>query len=352
MLNFAFSRPARRDLLIALVACAGLIVIFISIDFLEALFEFTREHEDWELDEFLATVPAAALVACWFAFRRWRESNGLNRRLSEALSELEALTQREREIQGELRQSHKMAALGQLAGGIAHEINNTLQPIFTLAELCSEQEDLTDKNRERMKQILSAAGRGREISQKTLMFAGSDENRSDENGGEPLDLSAALPEMMDFVTDATLSSVKLKSEVLVDTAPARISRTELTQVLTNLINNATDATEQKGTVTVSLNRATPAAVGAAGLGAGCSGMWSVTVSDDGVGMSDTVRERALDPFFSTKPPGVGTGLGLSVVRGIVEKNWGGKITVESEPGVGTTVRILIPDAPVTEGAQS
>lgn len=325
-------RAAKTDALIAFFAFAVIVVVLISVDFFEFVFHLTRAHENWEIDEFFAAIPAAAATMAWFAYRRWRQSV----RLAE---ELKGALERRHRMEIDLREAQRIAALGQLAGGLAHEINNTLQPVFALAGLCLDQTDLPEQTRRRIEKIIAAAERGREISRKALLYSAEEDETAD-----PIRLSETLSEIVAFLDETTVASVQIDAAIVRSPATARVQPTELMQVLTNLIGNAADAMESKGIVRVACEYET-AATGASGTGTPDSHNFArITIADEGSGMSEDVRKRAFDPFFSTKRPGTGTGLGLSVVYGIVEK-WGGEVRIESKEGAGTVIHILVPVDP-------
>lgn len=325
-------RAARRDALVAIAGFAVIIVTLIHVDFFEFIYYLTRDHENWEVDEFFAAVPAAAVALAWFAYRRWRQSIRLTERLKASFA-------RREKMEAELRDAQRVAALGQLAGGLAHEINNTLQPVFALAGLCLDQKDLSSQTRQRIERIVAAAERGRDISRKALLYS----SRPDEDA-EPIGISTALSEIVAFLDETTTGSVRIEAAIEESSATARVQTTELMQVLTNLIGNAADAMNSTGVVRVECEyMGDVAGVSAAG-GAAAQRFARITVADEGTGMSEDVRKRAFDPFFSTKRPGTGTGLGLSVVHGIVEK-WGGELRIESEEGAGSAIHILLPVDP-------
>lgn len=322
-------RAARRDAVIAIVGFATIVVTLIFVDFFEFIFHLTRDHEDWEVDEFFAAIPAAAASMAWFAYRRWRQSI----RLTEALK---AAFARRQKMESELRDTQRVAALGQLAGGLAHEINNTLQPVFALAGLCLDQKDLSDRTRHRIERIVAAAERGRDISRKALLYT----SQLDDNA-EPIKLSDAISEIVAFLDETTTASVRIDAEIEQSVATARVQPTELMQVLTNLIGNAADAMETKGVIRIACQYEV-ADGGTSDIESPDSRNFArISVTDEGTGMSEEVRKRVFDPFFSTKRPGTGTGLGLSVVYGIVEK-WGGELRVDSKEGVGSAIHVLVP----------
>jgi signal transduction histidine kinase len=325
-------RAAWRDALIAIVGFTLIVVVLISVDFFEFIYYLTRDHENWEIDEFFAAIPAAAATLAWFAYRRWRQYARLT-------AELKAAFSRRQRMEDELRDAQRVAALGQLAGGLAHEINNTLQPVFALAGLCLDQKDLSDQTRKRIERIIGAAERGRDISRKALLYTSKQYGNSD-----PIALSDTLSEIVAFLDETTAATLHIDTAIVESPATARVETTELMQVLTNLVGNAADAMESKGRIQVTCEYVT-SNDDPVGIDDSDSQRFArISVADEGTGMSDDVKKRVFDPFFSTKRPGTGTGLGLSVVYGIVER-WGGEVRVESKEGAGSVVHILVPIDP-------
>lgn len=226
-------------------------------------------------------------------------------------------------------QRQKMEALGRLAGGIAHEINNLLQPVITLSNLNLASADLPPPVREDFADILSAGRQCRDVVGAILAFA-----RKDGTATQPLVLGDAVCRALGFARGVLPRTVQIESRIGDRESLAMIGATELTQVMMNLLTNAADAMGWTGTVTVTLDRL-PAEEPAG------PGRFHLTVGDQGCGMDERVRQRLFEPFFTTKPQGKGTGLGLAVVHGIV-RGWRGAISVSSAVGKGTTFEITIP----------
>jgi signal transduction histidine kinase len=330
------SSTERRDAIIAVLMIVFGVVLLASIDFVELLFTKTRDFEHLELDELIAAIPAALLATAWFAYRRWREAHALNIHLQLMVQKLNAAINQRQAAERELHEVQKMAAVGHLAGGLAHEINNVLQPILTLSELTAEQSELTAEVRTRIEKIQLAANRGRDITRKVLTFAGASDEET-----ETVVFSEALQECVDLLDETLLSSVDIHTEISADRGLASINRTELAQMITNLVSNAAAAMDNKGRITIRSEIAdvNPDLNAVGKLAAGS--YFRVSVTDTGPGMTEDIRTRAFDPFFSTKKPGIGTGLGLSVVFGIIE-SWGGHISLNSQPENGTTVLFHVP----------
>jgi len=231
----------------------------------------------------------------------------------------------ERLREAQERQHQKLEALGQLAGGIAHEINNLLQPILTLGNLNLKRADLPSSIHEDFTDILSSARQCRDVVHAVLAFA-----RKESAPSEPVRLDTAVESTLTFAQGVLPPSIQVRGHINGGSAVAMVGRTELTQVLMNLLTNAMDAMEGTGLITVTLEN-----------GQKDDRSCRLTVCDQGCGMDEPLQQRIFEPFFTTKPQGKGTGLGLSVVHGIV-RSWGGSIAVHSAKGQGTRVEIVIP----------
>jgi PAS domain S-box-containing protein len=270
-----------------------------------------------------------------------REMNEtLERRVAERTSDLKAALER---LQAEvadrlraeeaLRQAQKMEAVGQLTGGIAHDFNNLLTPIMGGLEIISSR--LTDERLKRLARTgLDAAQRGAKLTGQLLAFS-----RIQRISMAPILVNQVVHNMKDLLRHAIGSEVHV--DLVLDPAVgnAMCDANQLENALLNLALNARDAMPSGGTITLRTSRVSVER--AADLEAG--DYVQLMVTDTGAGMPPDVLARATEPFFSTKPTGKGTGLGLAQVYGIARQS-GGALRIESMPGQGTTVRILLPEA--------
>ena len=325
-----------RDLIFGAVACVVLVYFFARIELVELVFDWTRQHEAWDLDEILAGVPALAVVAAWFAVRRRREAVQLSLRLEHNVAQLQEEIRRRRELQEQLREAYKVAAVGTVAGGLGHELNDVLQPIVTLSQLHAERPETPAEVRTGMRHIQDAAERGREIVKHSLSFT----------TGGTRDTEEVVPArwLAGFVArtrESMAGEVTIATRFSSDAGSVRVNSGELEHVMENLLSNAVEAMEQRGTVTVVLDTCTLDAEAALAHGLTVGDFFRVAVTDEGYGMADEVRRHVFDPFFTTKGGGDGTGLGLAVVYRLV-RGWEGNISVHSEPGAGATFSVLIP----------
>ena len=238
----------------------------------------------------------------------------------------------------ELQRRHRLQALGQLAGGVAHEINNLLQPILSYAELA--QNEIASQHEtaaRRLGKVIYSAEQARDIVRNVLRFS-----RSDSPTLSTLPLAATITEAVAFVRDLLPATVTITARGLDDALGyGHINAVEMTQIMTNLLSNAAQAMVGRGEIAIeaTVSRLTPFQASLHGLESGeyCR----ITVSDTGPGMDEAVLARLFEPFFTTKPVGQGTGLGLSVVYGIMQ-NWRGAISAASAPGRGARFTLLIP----------
>ena len=232
----------------------------------------------------------------------------------------------------------KMEALGTLAGGIAHDFNNMLLPIIALTELTREEIAEESGLRENLDAVLAAANKASELVQRILTFSRESEQRID-----AIDISGCIMEALAALQTVLPSTIMVRNEVAADVGIVMADRAQLHSVIVNLCSNATDAMQDKGQLTVVLQRVSVDAGLAARFpalhdGQACA---RVIVRDMGRGMDRATLERIFEPFFTTKPVGKGTGLGLAMVHGIIE-GLGGAIDVRSEVNVGTTFYLYIP----------
>ncbi|MEI8288387.1 MAG: PAS domain S-box protein [Verrucomicrobiota bacterium] len=244
------------------------------------------------------------------------------------------------ELEGQLRQSQKMEAIGTLAGGIAHDFNNILNIIFGYSNLL--QMDLAGKKDalEKVREILKAGERAKDLVQQILMFS-----RQQEQERQVVHLNNVVKETTKLLRASLPANLEIETELAADAPAVLADATQIYQVIMNLGTNALHAMEQQasGRLKIALDAFQPdAAFLQAQPKMRAIKYARLTVADTRCGMDAMTLARIYDPFFTTKPVGKGTGLGMAVVHGIVESH-DGVITVESQPGRGTTFRIYLPE---------
>lgn len=325
-----------KDMVIGSITLFVLVTFFMAIDLVETVTDFAREHETWQLDELLAAVPAFALVTAWFAVRRWLEADRLSYQLKTTVVKLDDAIQQRRAMEEQIGEAYKMAAFGQLTGGLTRELNNVMQPIVTLSQLGVDHDSTADQTRDSMRRIRDAAERGIRILESPLAYpAGGAAESSD------IVPSQALSELVAAAQDSFGSDLVIRTRL--DTGPGEIraNREEFNAVVTSLLTNAAEAMEQQGEIVVAAESRTLDGSEAASVGLGAGDYFRITVSDNGPGMTDDVKAQAFDPFFTTRKAHGATGLGLAVAYNQVD-GWGGRMSVESTPGEGAEFEVMIP----------
>jgi len=241
-------------------------------------------------------------------------------------------------LEGQLRQAQKMESLGTLAGGIAHDFNNILSGILGYTELAQMEAEANPTIKEYLGEVYSAGVRATELVRQILTFS---RRRNAEL--QPLQAPLVVKEALKLLRSTLPTTVELKTSISTKVDPVLADPTQIHQVIMNLCTNASHAMEPDGGVlTVAVEQTRPEAEffeRHPGLAVGS--YLQILVSDTGCGMSPDILSSIFDPYFTTKDLGEGTGLGLSVVHGIV-KEYGGEILVDSVPEQGSTFTILLP----------
>lgn len=244
------------------------------------------------------------------------------------------------QLEAQFRQAQKLEAVGQLAGGIAHDFNNILAVILGNAEAAIADTDPSHPARASLEEIQLASNRGKDIVQQLLTFC-----RLKPQDRHVISIEPVVAEATKFLHATIPSEVEIVLALEAGVPPVRADATQIQQVIFNLCTNAWHALEeQPGRIDIRLQTVTLDAAAARLLAGLRPGRFAcLSISDTGKGMDAAMLQSIFDPFFTTKAPGKGTGLGLSVVQGIVAAH-DGAITVESQPGHGTTFHVYLPAA--------
>jgi signal transduction histidine kinase len=262
-----------------------------------------------------------------------RELVGVNNRLQTKIKEKEISEGRREELQKQLRHRQRLETVGTLASGIAHEINNVLVPIILFTDTVLRDLSLSSASRADLERVLGAARRAKDVVRKILMFS----RELDEAKLALIDLRGVVSEGLNLFSALARPSVEIRTEIDAAIPLVKADATLALHLVINLCTNAYQAMAgAEGVLTVGLRSREKADAGAVTQ----SGV-EFWVSDTGHGMDPVTVERIFEPFFTTRSVGQGTGLGLSVVHGIVE-SFGASIAVETEVGAGTTFRIFFP----------
>lgn len=248
---------------------------------------------------------------------------------------------RQREAEEALRQAQRMEAVGHLSGGLAHDFNNLLGVIIGNVECLLDTLENDPERAALAQDALDSALSGAELTRRLLAFG-----RRQPLAPRLIDLSTEAAAHVGMLGRTLGAAIRIETIFAPDLRPARADPSQLGDALLNLAINARDAMPDGGVLTIeTYNEHADDDEAAPGSGIAPGDYAVLAVSDTGMGMPPEVRARAAEPFFTTKAPGAGSGLGLSMVYGFVRQS-GGYLTIASEVGVGTTVRICLPH---TEG---
>ena len=263
-----------------------------------------------------------------------KANSDLEQRVAERTRELEAEIGRREAAQAALIQAQRMEAFGQLTGGVAHDFNNLLTIITGNLELMGDAADKT-ASRTLLKRAADAADMGAALTKRLLTFA-----RRRRLSPQVLDLNELVLGLMEILKRSIGEPITLTTMLAGNLWKTRVDPSEVENAILNLAINARDAMPHGGALIVETRNVSGAALPFDGGG---GEYVLLSVSDTGEGMPPEVLERAFEPFFSTKEPGRGTGLGLSTVYGFAEQS-DGHATIESTVGRGTTVSLYLPRA--------
>jgi hypothetical protein len=244
-------------------------------------------------------------------------------------------------LEEQLRQSQKMEAVGRLAAGVAHDFNNLLTAVMLYSGLLLNQLGPNNRLRQHADEIRMVSERGAALVGQLLMFS-----RQAATEPRPIHLNEVIGGMLELLRQMLGENVEVITQLDPEVEAVEADPMQMEQVLLNLALNARDAMRGRGRLVISTGRLhREASSGPESLPAG--DYVSLAVTDTGSGMDAETRARLFEPFFTTKPPGEGTGLGLWTVYTLVHQAGGG-IEVTSEPGQGTSMRILLPRSQAAE----
>jgi signal transduction histidine kinase/CheY-like chemotaxis protein len=268
---------------------------------------------------------------------RTAEIRGMNEALQvEIMARNQAEEKRER-LERELYQAQKIESIGNLAGGIAHDFNNILSSILGYTELSLDEVPKGSPLEENLQEVYTAAIRASELVRQILAFA-----RQSHEEVKPIQVNMIIKEVVKFIRASIPVTIDIHQCIESDSLIMG-NTTQVHQILMNLCTNSAHAMEEEGGVlTICLKDITmDGKTETSRLELASGDYIEITVSDTGAGIAPEIICSIFDPYFTTKGPGKGTGMGLAMVHGIVE-SYNGKITVDSKPGEGTTFKIYLP----------
>jgi signal transduction histidine kinase len=264
---------------------------------------------------------------------------GINERLRKEIAEREQAEADRRQLEDQVHHEERLRSLGTLAGGVAHEFNNVLQPMVLYVELALEDIPADSPVAQNLLHVQQLANRAKGLSQQILTFSRQDSNPRFVTGS----LAPITEEAVTMIRALLPATVDLRIDIDPECGRVKCVPEQINQLLVNLCNNAFRAlSDASGHISVSLREeqvSDELAKWYPNLAAGPHVV--LEVRDTGTGMDAETQERIFEPFFTTQEVGKGTGLGLSVVHGIVKRH-DGEIVVESEPGKGTRFSIYLP----------
>jgi nitrogen-specific signal transduction histidine kinase/CheY-like chemotaxis protein len=242
-----------------------------------------------------------------------------------------------KEKERQLSEAQKLQAVGQLTGGVAHDFNNLLAVILGTSELMAERSAHDPALQKTVEQIATAAERGAALTQRLLAFSRRQALRPSQT-----DLNSLVDELKPLLEDTLGERVLVETDLDPDLGHTLVDPSQVESALVNLAINARDAMPNGGrlvieTLNVAMHEGGPNWIESMQPG----DYVMLAVTDTGIGMAQDVRTRAVEPFYTTKDIGKGSGLGLSTIYGFARQS-GGNISIESEPGKGTTVRLYLP----------
>lgn len=239
-------------------------------------------------------------------------------------------------LEEQYQQSQKMESIGRLAGGVAHDFNNSITVINSFAQFVADGLRKGDPMLDDIREVQTAGRRAAALTRQLLAFS-----RKQVMDPRVLDLNEIVSDMERMLKRLIGEDVTLSVHLAEDLGAVKVDPGQMEHVVMNLAVNARDAMPTGGTLTIETANAEPSQVEEAFGDAAAGPMVLLCVSDEGVGITEEVKERMYEPFFTTKQRGEGTGLGLSMVYGIVKQS-GGDIAVVTSPGQGSTFKVCLP----------
>lgn len=280
--------------------------------------DIIREHGSWHGEGVLRHQVTGELIATQITSFLLRDAEGKPLGFATVQHDLRET----KRLESELRQAQKMEALGRLAGGVAHDFNNLLTVILSYCSILAKSLPTDGRSARDVEQIDRAAQRAAELTRQLLAFS-----RRQVLEPKPLELGATVRAMEGMIRRLIGEDIELRIITAADDEAVMVDAGQVEQVVMNLVVNARDAMRGGGVLTLETSTS--------------GGFTTLAIVDTGTGIDPQTQAHLFEPFFTTKDPGKGTGLGLSTVMGIVQQS-GGRITVDSVLGHGSTFRVFLP----------
>ncbi|WP_262694185.1 sensor histidine kinase [Kordiimonas aquimaris] len=314
-----------KDLVIATSILIIIFILFHFLDAFEGIYKLTREYEHLELDEYVLLILSIPIPLAWMTYRKSREAKKeFDQRIA---------------LEQTLARLHRMEALGTLAGGMAHELNNQLLPIISMSEMLRNGVVEDDPNYRKLELIFIAATNAKQTVSRVLEFSSGTVTND-----ETSDVAKTLDDTKEMLEVACPENIGLHLNMEQHLGHLNIASDDLQSIIVNPVVNAINAIgKDVGSIIVDVS-AVNIDNGRDDLDTGK--YIKIVIRDNGPGMSSETAERIFDPFFTTKAVGEGVGLGMAIVYRLV-KSAGGKLFVSTEQNKGCHVTIYIPKPPLT-----
>ena len=251
-----------------------------------------------------------------------------------------------RRLEEQLTHAQKLEAIGRMSGGIAHDFNNMLGVIIGTIDRIAATEQLSEKGERRLSLAMQAAESCADLTKRLLGFA-----RRQTLEPRALDVAAELDRLRGLFERMLGETIRVHTEIEQGIPPVHLDPSQFESTIVNLLVNARDAMSGGGSLSISATRVSLNGKEAVEAGVAPGDFVRLSVADTGCGMDEATRSRAMEPFFTTKEPDRGTGLGLSTIYGFMKQSAGG-LRIESRPGEGTRVHLYMPPAQVVHAAPS
>ncbi|HOW51322.1 MAG TPA: response regulator [bacterium] len=312
---------------VALISAALFVLLALIVS---AIITGGINHVVKELEGILQKILGGRLEVRGDPSRVGRDFRGVMTQVNALADAFVSQTEERRKLESAVEFNQRMEAIGMLAGGITHDFNNTLGYMLAYADLVHAELPKGSPAEAHMTEILKAIDRATELVSQITTFS-----RRMKREKQPVRVASLITELVKFLTATLPKFITVKKDIRRDDIKLMADPVQLHQILMNLCTNAFHAMQDTGgTLTITLD-AEPA-------GGPCGEQcFRLTIADTGCGMDDYTRRHALDPFFTTKPPGQGTGMGLAIVTAAV-KNLNGIMEIESAEGQGTRISIILP----------
>ncbi len=308
----------------------------------QALVDLVEQNIPYDIEFEIRPLPGTRTRTVRSKAERLTDDSGISYKIAGVVQDITQQKAAEREkkkLEAQLLRAQKIESIGTLAGGIAHDFNNILYPIIGFTELSMDELDENHPVQENLMDILQGAKRASELVKQILLFSSQ---RAVEK--KPLQLQPLIHEALKLLRSTLPANIAIAHDLYDGSDLILANPTEIHEIIMNLSTNAYHAMEETGgTLTIHLDRSVPGPELNLPPGPYCC----LSFEDTGAGIPSGIMDKIFDPYFTTKPMGKGSGLGLSVIHGIV-KNHLGAIIADSAPGRGSVFKVFLPITPLPE----